>query len=41
MKSLIILKGVAKTEKLRWVEREGLKNFFPGYRRLKETILQS
>ena len=28
MKSLIILKGVAKTEKLRWVEREGLKNFF-------------
>lgn len=28
MKSLIILKGVAKTEKLRWVEKEGLKNFF-------------
>ena len=28
MKSLIILKGVAKTEKLRWVEKEGLENFF-------------
>ena len=28
MKSLIILKGVAKKEKLKWVEREGLTNFF-------------
>lgn len=28
MKSLIILKGVAKTEKLKWVKREGLENFF-------------
>lgn len=28
MKTLIILKGVAKTEKLRWIEKEGLKNFF-------------
>lgn len=28
MKTLIILKGVAKTEKLRWVEKEKLGNFF-------------
>jgi hypothetical protein len=28
MKSLIILKGVAKTEKIKWVEKEGLKDFF-------------
>ena len=28
MKSLIILKGLAKTKKLKWVEKEGLQNFF-------------
>ena len=28
MKSLIILKGLAKLKKLRWVEKEGLQNFF-------------
>ena len=28
MKSLIILKGIAKTEKRRWVEKEGLQDFF-------------
>ena len=28
MKSLIILKGLAKSEKLKWVEKEGLGNYF-------------
>ena len=31
MKTLIILKGLAKSEKLEWVKSQGLENFFLDY----------
>lgn len=38
MKTLIILKGLAKNEKLEWVKSQGLENFFPGLFYFQEII---